>query len=382
MRVRLPSRGGNPRGRGAVTVDGEGPGTRERQRHRQGRMGGSFDQAVQGSRGPGDERTSAIAMRSRARARSPAQAEQDRSSARRPRGSRRCPRTASRADRDRHPELDTEIAEVERTATVGGPAQIGVERQSPSSPSPMSRCAAVTAQRGAVNSNVPAAAATSPAGTPIPPPQRHMPGHLVMDRFDCRLPDGGAGSLRPRTEFRTTRVHLEASEPSVLNCGPTAMPGSGVERMGMAARNWGIRTASPSRTTASTVRAAASPAPLVRPPDADYERRAPDLEREHRQTSRPDRPLPRRRPTSSCRQFARGDDLLVAVRGGGHNVGGRALCDRGHRHRSVRDEGRVRRRGRGRFGSRWRDAGRRRSRDASTASPFPPASSRGPGSPD
>ena len=27
--------------------------------------------------------------------------------------------------------------------------------------------------------------------------------------------------------------------------------------------------------------------------------------------------------------FARANDLVVAVRGGGHNVGGRALCDRG-----------------------------------------------------
>ena len=37
-------------------------------------------------------------------------------------------------------------------------------------------------------------------------------------------------------------------------------------------------------------------------------------------------------------KFARTNNLLVAVKSGGHNVAGRSLCDDGHRDRSLDDE--------------------------------------------
>ena len=39
--------------------------------------------------------------------------------------------------------------------------------------------------------------------------------------------------------------------------------------------------------------------------------------------------------------FARDNGLLLAVRGGGHNIAGNALCDDGHRDRPLEDEGRA-----------------------------------------
>ena len=73
-----------------------------------------------------------------------------------------------------------------------------------------------------------------------------------------------------------------------------------------------------------------SPARPILPEDAGYDDGAHDLERDDRQAPGGDRALPPAPPTSShAVRFARDHGLLLAVRGGGHNIAGNALCDGG-----------------------------------------------------
>ena len=63
--------------------------------------------------------------------------------------------------------------------------------------------------------------------------------------------------------------------------------------------------------------------------DPGYDPARAGLERHDRPAPRRDRPLPRRRRCHRGRRFARARHLPVAIRGGGHNVAGHAVCDDG-----------------------------------------------------
>ena len=68
--------------------------------------------------------------------------------------------------------------------------------------------------------------------------------------------------------------------------------------------------------------------PLLRPGDAGYDE-ARIVWNGMIDQARAHRPLYWGRRRDPCRQFRPRNDLLVAVRGGGHNVAGTAVCDGG-----------------------------------------------------
>ena len=76
---------------------------------------------------------------------------------------------------------------------------------------------------------------------------------------------------------------------------------------------------------------------LCLPGEDGYDEARIDLERHDRSSAWRDRALRRCRRRVRAVTFAREHDLLVAVRGGGHNIAGNAVCDGGLVDRPVAD---------------------------------------------
>ena len=82
---------------------------------------------------------------------------------------------------------------------------------------------------------------------------------------------------------------------------------------------------------------------LIQPDDAGYDAARKVFNAMIDRRPADHRALRRCRRRHRLRQLRARAELLLAVRGGGHNGGGLGVCDNGHRHRPVAHEGHPRR---------------------------------------